>query len=727
MSEEEWLFWAIVIGGGILAGAVVIIDLFSLQKFWARLIRSRTPPTPERIAKAYTRHQRFFHKTDQRLFSTTYVSFYLFVLSFWGILLLNAFILIQDMLKGLDYNADERLLRLFYILLFFLVARWFYRQEHHYTTAHKLVAILSCIIMIDLVHLLTGADYVQVTTVLLIFWMWMIGILRAVLTYEVNYARDVAFSVGIPFAIVYYLIKPDAFVVLLIMTPVFLLTLREFVVKSEKYNKIEHFFDPLPFKPVQPDSFLKDVLYSLSPRETFAGCSVLEVLFWVFMTPVVLIPVTLYLQGREEQLQQWHATIIKWSQSEYVLDPEPVADRLGLTLEDTYPLLNELTEEGKLTLYESVKGLLYGLPPSEEMDTFIERLTLRKAHLPTKDRELLEYIVGKGRITLPRAVLLSVVKRSSGIEVSAERAGGIISPLKFSVFMDTVSDLEQISENMARSVREIVETLGYFRRYKIDFDTFSSRLKVKGGELLKFAIPQEVVQELETSHLILETNANDIPFELMCSDQFFALKYAIGRRLRISEPVKIGTSEDIDALRALIIADPSGNLEGAVTECDYVEAELDRLIDTHYIKKTEATCDHVLDCFNAGYTIIHYAGHVKEPGLQLSDGILDSVTIRENVKGTPIVFINGCKSAGVAHTGLAEAFLRGGALGYIGSLWDIHDKAAAQLATTFYVNCLHYYTVGEALRMAKESAFSENNVAWLCFILFGDPTLRMIF
>lgn len=730
MNEEEWQVLVVLLCGGILAAAVIVNDLFSLQRFWARRIRSRRPPTPETLVKAHTKHQRFYHRTNQRLFSTTYVSFYLFALSFLGILVMNAFILVQDVTKGLDYNTDPLLLRLFYIMLFFLLFRWLYRQEHYYTTAHKLVTILSCVILIDLVHLITGADYIQVATLLLIFWTWMIGILRAVLNYDVNYARDVAFSFGIPLAIVYYLVTADTVVILFIMAPLFLLAVREFVTKSEKYPRIERFFSPLPFKPSQPNSFRKDILYSLLPRETFAGCSIWEVLFWFCMTPVILVPVMQYLQSREEQLLQWHHTITEWSQNEYILDPETVADRLGLTLENTYPLLNELTEEGRLALYESAEGLKYGLPPSEEMDAFIRKLNLRKTELPQKDRDLLEYIVGKRRVTPPKTVLLSIVKRSDGVEVSAESAGGTISALKSSVFTDTGDDLECAARDINRLIGQTVSILSYFGHYRIEnpntFSSFLSLLQKKGKKLSKSALPEPMIKKLEMSHIVLETNVSNIPFELMWVDHFFAVKYAVGRRLRITDSVTMRTPEDAENLRALIIADPQSNLKGAITECDYLKGELDRLIDTDYIKQEEATCDYVETLLQSGYTIVHYAGHVDENGLQLSDGCLDSHTIKENLKGRPIVFINGCKSAGIVDTALAEAFLQGGALGYIGTLWDIHDVAAAQLAINFYTNSLRYYTVGEALRMAKERAFQENSVAWACFILFGDPTLQLI-
>ncbi|MBU7017227.1 MAG: CHAT domain-containing protein [Theionarchaea archaeon] len=725
MNEEEWQFFVVIAGVGIIAAAVIINDLFSLQKFWFRWTRSQKPPTREMIAKAYMRHQRFYHHTDQRLFSTTYVSFYLFALSFWGILFFNAFILMQDILNNMDYNTDGRLLRLFYITFFFVLSRWYYRQEHHYTTTHKLVTILSCLIIVDLVHLITGAGHIEVATILLIFWIWMMGMLGAVLSYEVNYARDIAFSIGIPFAIIYYLIRQDALVIVLVFGAPLVLAIREFVTKSEEYNLVNHFFpNPLPFRPVQPRSFIKDVLYSLLPREIFAHCSVWEVLFWFCMTPVVLVPVVHYLQGREEQLQKWYDDLVTWSQNEYVLDPETVADRLGLMLVDTYPLLNELTDGEKLTLYESPEGLLYGLPPSEEMEAFITRRNLRKAELPEKDRDLIEYLWEKIRTKPPKTILLSVIG-NQGIEVSYEPAGGTISALKSTIILDTYTDFTKATQSMNRFVDETFWALCNVTKGALkNQDKFVDHLENMGRTLLKSSLPRELIEGLEMPHILLETNMDDTPFELMYDDKFFALKYAIGRRLRVTGSTHVRARMDIGKPRALIIGDPQGKLEKALTECDYLNRELSRLLETHYLPQEKATWKTVTTCLIEGYSIIHYAGHADEKGLHLQDEILDTNTVATLLWGNPLVFINGCYSART-HTKLAEAFLRGGALGYIGSVWEIHDAVAAEFATDFYTSSFEH-SIGEALRLAKVNAFYKNNVAWLCFILFGDPTLRLI-
>jgi hypothetical protein len=731
MNEEELQFLIILGCGGIIACAITLDSLFSINKFWARHLRSKSTPTPQELVKAHTKHSTFYHYTHQRLFSTTYVSFYLFALSLIGIIAILGIILIQNFLNNSVFSTDDRLIRLWPVLFFFLLSRWNYRQDHNYSTGHKLTAVLSGVILIDFVHIITGESYIQVGTILLLLWIWLIGILRAIVNYEVSYQRDIAFSIGIPFALLYFLVRTDAGVLLLIIGPVFILAVAEFLNRSEfSYTQIKRFFPrPLPFTPAEPDSFIADFAHSAHP-EIFKHCSVYEVLFWGLMTPILLVPAVLYLQSREEQLKQQRKHIIEWSEKEYVLNPDTVADRLGISLVKVYPLLNELVDTKELTVYESPRGLLYGLSPSGEMKAFVKKLHLRETELPTKDRELLEYIEGKTRIQPAKTVMISVIKQENGIEVSTEQVGGTVSAVVSSVFMD-INPLEIAAKDINKAVEIALATLKYQRQYKIDdASTFLSKLQKKGHNLFECVIP-EGMSEFEMPYMLIETNTDDIPFELMWDSDFFALQYSMGRRLKVKsvqnkkEFQGVKTSEN-DSIRALIIADPTNDLPEAVTECNIIKEELERLMDVKYIEHKEATCEYLLSGFREGYTIIHYAGHVTDHGLQLSDGVLPPDEIVHNVGGTPLTFINGCKSAGIAHTELAQGFLQGGSLGYIGSIWDIHDEAAAWLAVDFYLNAFYFYRIGEALRMAKESAFKENNFAWLCFVLFGDPTLTLL-
>jgi hypothetical protein len=728
MSEEELQFTIILIGAGILAAAVIINDVFSIHTLWTRFLRSKKPPTPQTLVNAHTKHHRFYHYTHHRFFETTYVSFYLFALSFLGIMTIGGAIIIQDILTGSIGTADDRLIRLTSVLFFFLIARWYYRQEHHYTTGHKLVALLSCVIFIDFVHLITPKGYLEVAMILIIFWIWVSGILLAILRFEVSYRRDVVFSMGIPVAVLYYLVRTDGWVLLIILLPPFVFAVREFLRKSDpNFESMKRFLpNPLPFFPLQPNSFRRDLGLSYFPLTVFSGCSVVEVLFWALMTPIVLIPVSQYLQSREEQLQQWHENIVAWGRNEYVLEPETVADRLGLTLEDTYPLLNELKEEGELAVYESPKGLVYGLQPSAEMDAFIRKLNLTKTELPERDRDLMEYILAKRRVKPPTSVLLSVMTRGDRVEVSVEPAGGTLSAVVPSVATCCVDELRQNAHAINEFMRLTLGVLGCLDFYTVNNPSFLDILKQKGELLFEDVFKRSSYQDLDVSHIVLDTDMVDIPFELMWHQTFLALQYSIGRRLRVEGPLVLTQPSEMEKNRALIIAGSDSTLKEVVRECDYLAEELSRLTSTDYIRQEEATKDWVKAKLHSGYSIIHYAGHVTEQGLVLRDGVLEGDVIMRHLVGSPLVFVNGCKSAGVLATPLARAFLRGGALGYLGSLWDIHDVPAAQVAVDFYNHCLQNHTLGEALRKAKRTAFENCNIAWTCFVLFGDPTLRLI-
>ncbi|MBU7033025.1 MAG: CHAT domain-containing protein [Theionarchaea archaeon] len=728
MNQEEWEFTVIIIGAAVLATAIMVYDGFSLGKFWARKKRRENSPPPAVLAKAHTRHQRFYHQTGQRLISTTYVSFYLFILSVLGFLILNGVIIIQQIMGESEYNADELSLRLFFIMIFFLMSRWYYRQEHHHSTVQKFFAIILCVIMIDFVHLLTHKPYGEVMLFLLVVWIWTGGILQAILGYEVNYSRNIAYSLGLPCAAFSVLFFSTSSWLFIIFIPPLILAAGEWMKGTEfTFKTVKHFIpNSFPFLPHQSSTFMRDLSQVITIKETFRNVSPWEILYWALLTPVVLIPVTVYLQSREEKLIQYHDTILSWAQNEYLLNPETVADRMGLTLEDTYPYLNELVEDGKLQLYETPQGLCYGLLSSEEIDSFIDRFNLHKIDLAQKDRDFLDYLWEKQRKNPPKATLLSVLNRSRVIEISIESVGGSISSLK-RVQTIPIEQVERAAHDLFRSMGEILGTLGYFRKFILSTDSYMEKITPLGRRLFDNLLPHDFPRELRSHHLIIETDMHHIPFELICSDTIFSLSYAMGRRLRVkAEDISVSPlqGQNVEKSRVLLIYDPESNLRTAVEECDYLHDELERLLEVCYLKGRMATRHAVLTHFQEGYSIIHYAGHVGTQGLQLADGGLNPSEISTHLNGQPLVFINGCNSVGSsAYT--AEQFLRAGSIGYIGSIWEIHDISAARLAVDFYSYATGH-TIGEALRLAKEKAFQENNIAWACFILFGDPTLSLI-
>jgi hypothetical protein len=409
--------------------------------------------------------------------------------------------------------------------------------------------------------------------------------------------------------------------------------------------------------------------------------------------------------------------------------PEKYIFLIPVRLDDCDPPYQKLREFQWVDMFpdwdDGMNRLLTAI--ETEKDTLDEKSKFSGANLEDLNREILSSQWKEGKTESHTKAYLSILRMNGGgIEVSLEYVNGTIPALKSSVFVDTGDRFEQLAKDFGA-----IDMLSIFQDYFLKYPNressgkFLAKFKENGEALIKCVGSEEITEMLDIPYLILETNIEDIPFELMWADNFFSLKYAMGRRLRIEKPAVPRQSENTRIPRALIIADPTGNLNEAVSECNYVNTRLSSLIDTDYLEHTDATYKKVVTLLQSGYTIIHYAGHLDENGLVLSDGYLDSDTIQENLKGNPLVFVNGCRSARRAFSRVAEAFLYGGAIGYIGCFWRVSDKLAAKLAIDFYINALENYTIGEVLRLAKKKAFYEGNFAWAYYILFGDPTLQL--
>jgi CHAT domain-containing protein len=96
-------------------------------------------------------------------------------------------------------------------------------------------------------------------------------------------------------------------------------------------------------------------------------------------------------------------------------------------------------------------------------------------------------------------------------------------------------------------------------------------------------------------------------------------------------------------------------------------------------------------------------------------------------RSAPTVFINACRSAGLAATynqldGWAGKFLEAGAAAFIGSLWAVSDGAAREFAQELYAQLREGSELGEAVKRAREAAASHpDDPSWLAYSVYGDP------
>ena len=215
-----------------------------------------------------------------------------------------------------------------------------------------------------------------------------------------------------------------------------------------------------------------------------------------------------------------------------------------------------------------------------------------------------------------------------------------------------------------------------------------------------------------------------------------------------------------DKLRFLLIyADPDGNLGAAEREIDKIKSALepgsrgsDDDIEVTTLRREEVTGEKLNKALLTGrYDVIHFAGHAhfSEVDPDLSGLVLHkherflSQKIERFVEGQPLVFLNACQTGRTANAdapqsvgeyfwkpaeGLASAFLYGGALGCVGSLWPVYDDPAAEFAIEFYNQVLEGQMLGEAMRLARRTTREKHpdSITWASFVLYGDPTYRLV-
>jgi CHAT domain-containing protein len=205
-----------------------------------------------------------------------------------------------------------------------------------------------------------------------------------------------------------------------------------------------------------------------------------------------------------------------------------------------------------------------------------------------------------------------------------------------------------------------------------------------------------------------------------------------------------------ERLRFLFIANPTGDLPATEKEVNWIADKLSgAAADVDIWLGEEATGLKLHRALASGsYDIIHFSGHAyfnaenpDESGLLLAgQNVFIAQTIQRTLRGRPLILLNACESGRemmregeVSYTaseteGLASSFIRGGALGIVGTLWPIFDEGAAQFAAAFYDHLLSGKTLGEGLRQARWQLKETrpHDVTWASFVLYGDPTLTML-
>ena len=116
-----------------------------------------------------------------------------------------------------------------------------------------------------------------------------------------------------------------------------------------------------------------------------------------------------------------------------------------------------------------------------------------------------------------------------------------------------------------------------------------------------------------------------------------------------------------------------------------------------------------------------------------NDGLLQAREIRNLQLNASLVTLSACDS-GVGPVGesgvdnLASAFLDAGATTVVSAMWDVDDRATAELMIDFYQYLIHGKSKSEALRLAKLrmiGSVASQPYYWAAFEMSGEPSAKL--
>jgi hypothetical protein len=181
---------------------------------------------------------------------------------------------------------------------------------------------------------------------------------------------------------------------------------------------------------------------------------------------------------------------------------------------------------------------------------------------------------------------------------------------------------------------------------------------------------------------------------------------------------------------------PCGSLPEAEAEIHAMR----RLLDPSQVPEVVVSdLAQLRDLIHAGdFGLLHFACHNRfEPdddasislgNAQFTPRLMTTAVIDKVLaRSAPTVFMNACRSAGLAPTynrldGWAGKFLEAGAGAFIGSLWAVSDGTAREFAEELYAQLKAGTSLGRAMMDARAKAATHaDDPTWLAYSAYGNP------
>jgi len=198
----------------------------------------------------------------------------------------------------------------------------------------------------------------------------------------------------------------------------------------------------------------------------------------------------------------------------------------------------------------------------------------------------------------------------------------------------------------------------------------------------------------------------------------------------------LGRSTDPPKGRPLVLGVADASAPAIEAE---IEAVRRRIGTARVLRGSEATASALRHAHRRP-SLVHVACHGfygdGEPwssGLRLGDAWLSLPEVYSLRDTGDLVVLSGCETgrgavySGDEWVGLVRGFLEAGARAVVASLWEVHDRSAANLMDDFYARLAEGLPVAEALALAQRRARRADPMplGWAPFLVIGEPGVRL--
>ncbi len=280
---------------------------------------------------------------------------------------------------------------------------------------------------------------------------------------------------------------------------------------------------------------------------------------------------------------------------------------------------------------------------------------------------------------------------------------------------------------------------------------------------------QDALRRLDTG-LILNTNTADIPWELLFdgnakTGRYLCQHLSIGRQvansrdggLRLSAPDRIARKigrRETQGLSVLFMVNPTSDRAAAEEEVATLCTTLPESVSRIILYRQQANQLELRMRISADLPqVLHYAGpfpsttNAGEPVLALGGNLrLDGVAVEQlfqPLPRRPLVFLSYHEDERQSRNGtaavsqlereesmekLASNLIAAGAGSVLTTRWPIHAQRTREFAVLFYQEVADGVSLGEAMRRVRTSMVQHHpeDTSWMSFVLYGDPSQRLI-